>query len=292
MSREETSKLLRVLNIPFITEGHHHCRDGWLQLHCPFCSRNNYHLGLRASAAYFSCWRCGKLPLVPTLAKLSGRSWKDIEALVGDLPRYVETKKVHTGVLKLPKPLMPLSECPAHRKYLEGRGFDWEAIAEVWGVMGLGVHKDYAWRLFIPIHKDREVVSFTTRSIREKAVLRYRSASDLEEKLNHKDLLYGEDHCQHSIGIVEGPTDAWRIGLGATATCGTGFKRSQLLRMAKYARRVICFDPEPNAQKRARRLCEALAPFDGETYNVVLDSEDPGSATRREVKKIRSLLDG
>lgn len=288
----EASKLLRTLGIAFITEGHHHCREGWLQLHCPYCPRNNYHLGFRIRANYFSCWRCGRLPLGSTLSKLSGRPWKDIAALVDDLPSLPDIQRRHNGTLSLPAPLLPLRELPAHRKYLKGRGFDWEAIAEVWKVQGLEVHKKFNWRLFIPISLEYEVVSFTTRSINPNSTLRYLSASEDEEKMSHKDLIYGEDYCEYAIAIVEGPTDAWKIGPGAGALCGTGFKRSQLLRMSKFSRRIVCFDAEPGAQKRARRLCESLAPFDGETFNVVLDSNDPGSASNKELKQIRRLLKG
>jgi hypothetical protein len=288
----DASRLFRTLGIHFITEGHHHCREGWLQLHCPYCPRNNYHMGFRIRAKYFSCWRCGRLPLMSTLSKLSGRPYGEISGLVEDLPSLPDIKRRHTGTLTLPAPLLPLRELPAHRKYLRRRRFDWEEIAEVWKVQGLEAHPRFKWRLFIPITLEWEVMSFTTRSINPNSTLRYLSAEEQEEKMSHKDLIYGEDFCQHSIAIVEGATDSWRIGPGAGALCGTGFKRSQLLRLSKFARRIVCFDSEPGAQKRARSLCRSLAPFDGETFNIVLDSNDPGSATDREIRQIRKLLRG
>lgn len=285
-------QLLRTLGIHYIREGHHHSREGWLQLHCPYCARSNYHLGLNIQGNYFNCWRCGKLPLINTLLKISRQDFKTIKALVSDLPTALPGKRIkRTGTLRIPSGILPLEDCPKHRRYLRRRGIDWEYLRDEWGVGGIGQHSKYGWRLFIPITLDNEVVSFTTRAIVD-GDLRYLSASEDEEAISHKDILFGEDKCYHSIAIVEGPFDAFRIGAGATAQLGLAWTPSQLTRMTRYQRRIVCFDAEEGAQKRAQRLCRLLAPFDGETFNVVLDSKDPGEAGKKEVKEIRKLLKG
>ena len=108
--------------------------------------------------------------------------------------------------------------------------------------------------------------------------------------MNHKELLYGEDYCRGSVIIHEGPTDVWRTGPGAVALLGTGFTDAQVLRLSHYGLRIVCFDSEPAAQRRANKLCSLLDGFPGETINVVLDSKDPGSATPKEIAKLRKLL--
>jgi hypothetical protein len=60
--------------------------------------------------------------------------------------------------------------------------------------------------------------------------------------------------------------------------------------LIKYPVRVVCFDNDPEAKRRARRLVEQITPFPGETYYVELDSKDPDSATERELTKLRSFL--
>ena len=99
--------------------------------------------------------------------------------------------------------------------------------------------------------------------------------------------MYGEDYARHSITIQEGPTDAWNTGPGAVATLGTGYSEAQVNRMVKYPIRAVCFDNNPIAQKRARKLCNDLAVFPGVTSNIKLNSEDAGSATKKEIYKIR-----
>ena len=39
-------RLYQDYGVDHLTEGHKHCRDGWVNTPCPFCSGNDgYHLG-------------------------------------------------------------------------------------------------------------------------------------------------------------------------------------------------------------------------------------------------------
>lgn len=193
----------------------------------------------------------------------------------------------HTGKLALPAAEALL---PAHRSYLTKRGFDPDEIAEIWGVKGIGpLHPRLAWRLLLPI-SDRagKVVSWTTRSIKKDAKLRYISASPEEESVPHKSILYGAHLARDAVVIVEGPISAWGIGLGGVATCGLGYSQEQLIAMSGYAVRAVCFDAEPAAQRRAEELCRELAAFPGRTENVVLETgKDPAECDPEEVEEIR-----
>ena len=110
-----------------------------------------------------------------------------------------------------------------------------------------------------------------------------------QEAVNHKTLIYGADFCRHAIVVVEGPLDTWAIGPGAGALCGTGFTRAQVLAISRFPVRAICFDALPDAQKTARELCNLLRVLPGETYNVVLDSKDPGEALTTNPRELRQL---
>jgi hypothetical protein len=191
-----------------------------------------------------------------------------------------------TGTLRLPGGREPL--LPQHRAYLAGRGFDPDELVRLWGLEGIGLGSlAYAWRVFIPIYSNDEIVSWTTRSISDKHDRRYRTAPATDEAISCKKLLYGADYARAAVIVVEGPADVWRIGPGAVATLGTAITQAQVLQLANFPTRAICFDNEPAAQMRARRLSDALAGLPGETVNVVLDAKDAGSATGEEIQELR-----
>lgn len=292
MSLVAAETLFRSLGIKYIKEGHHHSRFGWLQMHCPYCRVSNYHLGFNPAGNYFSCWRCGRRPLHQTLGMLSGASHHEVRRLTEDLPTgLAPTKTTPLGILKLPASVsLGSRQASSHRAYLRRRGFDWEYLEEVWEVKAITHHHRYGWRLLIPIHFGGEVVSFTTRALNDEG-LRYLSASADEEKISHKNIVFGLDHCRHSVGIVEGPFDAFRIGPGASAMLGTGYKREQIALLSKFNRRIVCFDDEPAAQRKADRLCRQLMVFDGETLNIQLGSKDPGESDDDTIMSIRQLIE-
>ena len=104
----------------------------------------------------------------------------------------------------------------------------------------------------------------------------------------HKSVLYGADHARHAVVVCEGPIDCWAIGPGAVATLGTAYTQAQALALARYPVRAVCYDAEPDAQRRAARLCQTLAAFDGTTVNVVLETgKDAAAASKAEVAELR-----
>jgi len=284
-------ELLADLNIDTAPEGHHHGRDGWINFDCPFCGAgtSKYHMGLNTRGGYVNCWLCGPHNLVETLAELSGNPQSRIKHFLKNVerPRYQQQTE-HTGVLREPRGVRPLMR--AHREYLRGRDLSVKDMKRLWNLGGIGLHPQLQWRIYIPITYLGRVVSWTTRSLSDHGT-RYISAPSQDEAIPHKSLLFGEDYCRHACIVHEGPFDVFRTGPGAVCTCGAGYSRSQILRISKYPRRVICYDNEPEAQRRARAICDELEPFPGETLNVVLDSKDAGSATPKETRYLRSLLD-
>lgn len=280
--------ILQRYGIPYKEAGsHHHVTQGWVGLDCPKCSKGSgrYRLGFNLAKAYLSCWTCGYAPLAWTLCEITGESYPEIKRLLKGIDREERREwKAKLGGLKLPDGLGALQ--PAHEKYLRKRGFNPDEIARVWGIQGIGFARRLPWRIWIPIHQEGQVVTWTTRSLADDG-RRYINARPNEEAVPIKQTLYGEDHCRHAAIVVEGPTDAWRIGPGAVATFGVVASKAQVQKIARFPIRTVCFDKEPAAQRTARRLCRDLAGFPGETHNVILDADDPGSAGQDEVNNLR-----
>ena len=287
----QMTELLHHLGIPVAPSNHHHTRPGWVQFDCPYCGTNSqkFHMGFRIDGGFVNCWKCGPHPLYETVYQLSNKTPEQTKKLLGDLEFKKFKPTEHRGKLVLPKGLGELGK--PHRKYLRSRGYDPDLIQQLWKVQGIGIAAKRSWTIFIPIIFKGQTVSWTTRKIVDEDVLRYLSANSKEESYPHKKVLYGEDYARWAISIHEGPLDVWKVGPGATCTFGTGFSRTQIRRMIKYERRIICFDAEEQAQKRARQLMNQLEPFPGETINVILDSKDAGSASKREIRTLRKLLE-
>jgi len=279
-------ELLNDLNISFLESGHKHCRANWLQLEkCPFCGSDNYHLGINLSSLAGSCWRCGKHTVSEVLKEHgipSKKAWALYKFLSGDSRTAVETPRI--GLVE-PKGRGPL--LGAHKRYLKSRGFNWEEVQKTWSIEGIGLHAKLGWRIYIPISEKNRRVSWTTRSISPDAEQRYISASAEQESVNHKHVIYGAEMARQAIIIVEGPTDAWNVGPGAGAVFGTAFTDHQVLKLSQFPFRYVCFDNAPTAQKVANDLAGQLSCFPGVTENIVLDAEDPGSASAKEIKQLR-----
>jgi len=286
-------ELLEELNISSAPEGHEHQTEGWIQFDCPFCERDSrrYHMGYNTNGGYINCWRCGSHSLASVLHEYTGLGYKQIKKLIDDLdsvriqPIMRENIK---GFLQTPSKVGALKD--VHIRYLSKRGFQYGEIQRLWQVKSTGIVGYLKWRLFIPILHQGRVVSWTTRALRD-TKYKYISAKPEQELIPHKNILYGVDYVRSCVIITEGPLDVWAIGPGAVATFGTAFTKQQVLQLIKIPHRIVCYDNEKEAQKQALKLCDALGAFDGRTYNVVLDSKDPGEAKLSELRKLRKFLE-
>lgn len=280
--------ILQLFNVPTAPEGHHHCTSGFVQVDCPWCSPNSlkWRLGLAKNGRSAKCWVCGSHYLDNTLIEITHQSKSVIKELLKGISGSVAPKNFKVrGKLVLPEGIGPL--LPIHKKYLKNRDFDPVYLEKFWGLQGITVHPKLSWRIFIPIiHKER-TVSWTTRSITDDTDRRYWNASHEQEEVSLKKILFGIDFVQHSIVITEGPFDAMKIGPGAVSTMGISYTKSQLKQMVDFPVRVVCFDNQPDAQKRADKLCVDLSSFPGKTVNVVLNAKDPGCASQQEIDELR-----
>ena len=291
----DVQSALRELRIPIAPDDHHHSTRRFVNIDCPHCSpdSNKYRLGISLTGEYANCWTCGRHSVVESLVVIVGASRRGV---VLDLFRSITPEQPRERVVSSNRLVLPrgVEDIRAqHRRYLERRGYDVQKLVNLWGIRGIGVTPPLSWRVFIPIMQHGRMVSWTTRSICDDVERRYWTAKESESIVSRNDLLYGEDYCRHGVIICEGPLDVWKVGPSAVASLGTSFSQSQLRRLKKYSRRVIVFDSDDEAQRRALKLWDVLdSPnANGQTINVVLDSKDPGSATKREIQKLRKLID-
>lgn len=288
-------ELLQNHNIDFRQHGDAASNAGhnWLQVDCPSCSPNSgkYRLGVHKYQGNWNCWLCGPQKTTEAWAAVLHITTKAAWKLASTLPKdtIVPAAEVHTGKLILPHGLGPLLK--AHRKYLTGRGFDPDAAAEQYGIQGIGpLGGSLAWRIFIPIHFNGEVVSWTTRAIVPDAKIRYHAAGEHQEARKGKSLLFAGDMVRGACVVHEGPLDAIRTGPGAVATCGISYSKAQIRLLSEIPRRVICFDSEPKAQERAAELANVLSVYPGTTLIATLETgKDAGDADLAELMELRKF---
>jgi hypothetical protein len=268
---------------------HSHVRHGWIGLQCPWCKSSSWHLGIRLTDGYTSCWKCGAHRLGDVLKELSDEPWSAIKPVVSALHRHSgKHQKPRAEQVEIPKGVGPL--LPAHRQYLKSRGFNPSELSRIWGVQGIGLAGHLSWRIFIPIKVQGQTVSWTTRAIGNQGQ-RYVSASPNQETISHKKILYGADLVPgHTVIICEGPADVWAIGPGAVATFGIVPSNEQIEELYSYPVRVVCYDSEPDAQRRANKLCERLgSEVGGQTFKIIMETgKDPGEASHDEITSLRT----
>lgn len=296
-------QLFQDYRIDYATEGHHHCHSGWVQINCPFCyGKGHYTLGYEINTQRWHCWRCGghsKHKVGKTLTGIP--NWFALEQKYGTT-RPVRTiappkKTKNREKCKLPTGIIELNK--QHRRYLLSRKFIPQKIQQLWGIRGFGPVGEYKFRLFIPIVKNRNLVSYQTRDTTGKAQNKYLSCPKQDELYPQKKWLYGMDeayfHYPDGIIVTEGVTDVWRFGYGTVCTFGVDFSLEQARLLATHWQTIsIVFDPEPTAQKRAYRLANAIACLQSyrEIEVVEIDASDPGGMNQTDADKLKRELLG
>lgn len=291
-------ELYQDYGVSFATEGHKHCRPGWVNVECPFCTGNpGLHLGYNLQDNYFYCWRCGWHAALPTIVELTGKTFREAVHVFKEyggeevsLP--VPSQPDKTKAYERPSNIISLTA--AHSRYLESRGFNPEKLSREWNLQSTGPvslldHINYSHRLFIPVMWNNREVSFTTRDTTGLTDLRYISCPKSREEVNHKEILYGLQENWRSTGIcAEGPTDVWRLGPFAFGTFGIEFTPRQVRMMAKVFKRIfILYDNDPQAIIQADKLARELQFRRVEAIALHLSTaQDPGSMSQEDADMI------
>ncbi len=286
-------QLYQDYSVDFKTEGHKHCRPGWVNVPCPYCTGNpGYHLSYNIRDNFYLCWRCGWHPIVPTIAQLVHITYREANEITKQYGLLITVTaapvEVKHGIKKyrMPSRVRPLTQ--SHIRYLENRGFDPVYLQREYYLVGTGPvsHLDslnYRHRIVIPFIWDGTEVTFDSRDITNKHPYKYLACPLEREKVPHKSILYGkQEHWTDRIVCVEGPTDVWRFGFNSVATSGIKFTPAQVKALATYFKRVaVCFDDDPQAKEQAKKLVAELKFREVDAFPVNIEG-DPGGMKQSE----------
>lgn len=258
-------------------------------MECPFCTGNpGYHLGYHIEGDYFSCWRCGWHPILPTIAALlkepKGKAIEIIKNYAGiSLIRgLVKKAQVEVQSFTYPKGVIPLEK--RHKFYLIQRGFAPEKLEQEWGIMGTAPSAmlggiDYKHRIFIPIKWEGVVVSFLCRDITGRSDRRYLVCPEARELVNIKKTIYVHPEYKEAFAVVvEGVTDVWKLGREAVGVYGVKYTPAQVRAIHnRFKGGFVLFDGDVAGQMAARKLVADLNFRGGRWFNHCLDKGiDPG----------------
>jgi hypothetical protein len=285
------SKLLEWLDrhhVAYDVSGRGKSRPGWVNLRCPLCGRTPY-CGIHLSSYACTSWCCGKINTAWALSTLAGCSYAEAAELISERGRYEPPEARQGSKLVLPAGLEDLGRHGFN--YLRKRRFDPEHLYRFWHLKSLGMYAGrLAWRLFIPIYMDGEIVAYTTRRYSDKEP-RYWSPPASQTKVPIEECLFGWDYVRNAVIICEGAFDAMRIGPGAVAILGSKLYPAQLRRLAQIPMRAVLLDNEPQAQSVARQMADELSVFPGVTMRVRLTSgNDPDSCSPAELSELRKTF--
>lgn len=305
--------LFRDYNVTYATDSHPSVAKGWVGVHCPFCvGSKDFHLGGNINSWGFHCWRCGPHRTTEALAAILHVSRAEAYQLLKKYKldhrtslRLAYPKKKEKDTNKLVKmasvrlPTLTGKLDSLHKSYLISRNFDPDKLEKEWGLLGTGPASflgkiNYKFRIVAPIYWNNKMVTFQTRDCTGLQERRYLACPPDEELMSIKSIIYRHPNSKNNdIGIcVEGITDVWRLGRQSFAVMGIEYSTAQLLCIAKsYKKVIILFDPEPQAQKKARDLASRLCACGTEAVVEKLSGSDPADLKQDDADAlVRSLL--
>lgn len=214
---------------------------------------------------------------------------------------YTETELFKS--VSLPGMCVPVSSLkPGHaaRAYLAKRNFDPYELVDQWGVHfcvsapedANGFIPGTKWhahmvrnRLIVPIYRLGELVGWQARAINEISKPKYYTMPGLKKQ----HIVYNGDICRtYKFGVVvEGVTDAWRVGPRAGAILGKDISHFQRqLIMTYWGNGAMCLLLDPDAMEDMDKLNEMINLKGFKWGGFVLKlpmGKDPGSTDRSDL---------
>ena len=319
MDKEKLINLLDDCHVSYMEHGNHHCRQGWIQVCCPFCidGDDGYHLGINIESGYGNCYRCGFHHINAILARLVGVRWAEVKPIVNRLQNgcKVRFQPLTDAILPFILPGETIEKgCPAY-EYLAERfpGCDTDAFISQydlrhtpWFYTFETLDKDgnkypsnkYALKIVIPNYLNHQAVSFQCRSFwgGEKY---YITAKTCEEIIHNKDFLWGIDNVPgNSVLVCEAAFDAMSVGNGAVHTHGCSFTKNQVDDLATFDTVYIAYDMDKPGRDGARKMASYLShktnvkivsfgeSVKAKDLNDLLKTEDG----KKELNEMRALL--
>jgi len=276
---------------------------GWVNIQCVFpdCDDSSNHLGISLESGRYHCWKCGNKGFTDAIVqKISGCSWSRAKLLAEQFTlNSAGTESVEPSPATRPKPSDLLKGfsydlSPLYRNYLEKRNFDPDYLQQKYGIMASGNTGGFKFRVIAPVRMADKVVSYIGRGITDRIVPKYKVCPDSEAKVPRRELIYNLDSIRGrgTAMIVEGMTDVWRLGDGVVAVFTTSFSMSQVAAICRAgAQKVfIIFDPERQAQEKARQFAHSLLVRFPSIERVELPGCDPGDLGDDDARALRREL--
>lgn len=295
-------RLMDDYHIVYKERGNRHCREGWVQINCPFCIGGipDFHMGYNLEREVgFNCYRCGFHSVAKTLSHLLGISGKEAYTLyrryVGKGMAIEPEIKPARRICKLPA-MVDIETGDMAYNYLRTR---FRQFSENWLKHTIRMYrlKKTSWkspimpnRIIIPSILDGKIVNYQGRDYTGSVNLRYLNSNQDDEVVNIKEMVWGSDMAIYDkIMVCEGAFDAMTIGPGAVHLGGIGYTKKQLEILGTYKEVMICFDAERQAQSRARELMASLG-LRCKVQNILLDTGDINEADKETIDKLKEML--
>jgi len=278
--------------------------EGWIGMECPFCPDGDpsNHLGINLDSKQISCWRCNTtgsiIKLVMKLERIHFNSAVTMLQKFSDREIYSDTRKAEDHALREQKAvryddlLLETELMSTHRAWLEKRNFNPDEIYQKYKLQCFGPVGRYSLRLFIPFHRRKTILTFTTRDVTDLAKPTYRHCPINQSLVDPKRYLYNLDTVKTTAIVVEGVTDVWRMGDGCVSTQGINYVVEQLFLLRKVKRAFFMFDFEKFAVDAANRISYAASTFIPHVEIITLSEGDPADFKEDDVKSLRKDIFG
>ena len=266
----------------------------FIGIQCPMCQDQSSHGGFNINKSYYVCHICGSTWLPRIIAILAKVDINEAIKLTkkyssGQSGKSKAKKKEYKYSSKVifPPGTGPLTD--KAKEYLISRNFDPNHLVSEWGLLSTGHLGEYKFRILAPIYFKSQLVSYQCRDITGKSDTPYRGCHIDESVIPLKHTLYGFDKAiiKGKCIVVEGITDAWRLGSGACATFGKNFTPKQLMLLVRNFNEIFIFyDSDEAGQKQADILYGQLVGYDKKVEILTLSKGDPGDLSDNEAKNI------
>jgi DNA primase len=297
----DVEEYLQAKGIDYDPPGSKNVGRNSIGIRCPFCGDTSNHLGIKLDTKQWFCWICGagrNKGFLNLVMQLEGCSYRQAEEILKPFA-HSDIGLLGTANRDEIRPLQGHFKLPfeatteflsTHRNYLEKRNFDPDFIYTKYQLRCVGpISKRWKLTLIAPVVYHRQMVSFLAADITRRQKKKYKNCPIEESLIPINQTLYNFDNATHTIIVVEGITDVWRIGDGAVALYTKHATRQQLKILSNFNRVFIMFDAD--AILNAEKLANDLAGFT-ETEIIELSEGDPADMKLDDVQHLRREIFG
>jgi len=292
----------------FHLAGEKNVTRGWVNIPCPFpgCGDPSWHCGINLESEMYNCYICGaKGHLSKLVAVLEGCSMAQANTILSKHPflgvedrdeyPYKDPRKI-TQARPQNERIWPKEATDLfpdlHRNYLLSRNFDPDLIIPKYKLRACLNLGQYKFRIIIPYFLEGRLISFSSRDVTGKAVIRYKDLVPELSIVPVKRTLYNVDSVKDKVIIVEGPIGVWRMGDGCVATSTSNFNDDNMIQAKHLSARgvkaaFIMYDAEEQAQRRAEQMAGQLTCWINHVEVIALGHGDPGEMTDDEANHLR-----